>query len=613
VDDIELLRLFLATPRSRDGPWAITRKTPVSPTGISLDARSFCLMLGVLIGLFFGSAHALEPGCVALEQQSQASAWSALAGVGCGNVALSIEEFAAKYGNKVCTKSADKRIICSGALRADNLRNVTVYGAGLQLRFTDPGVGKGGLVLTGASNVVIKNLNIGWLDVPPGESLPRQENKIHSMGSVVACNGDKGGALDLENSFGGEASVTGVFVWDDRLGWPWESRWSGKTVERYFPPFPKGAAMEFKKGRGPCIDKLQALAGMRVLISHHVYSANAVQCFQCERIAVENVTIHSAPGMGFYFANGGRGFLLRDIGIRPSCAPTCQKAQPSVSADAIHFSAVGGGIVIEGSNIGWQGDDSVNITGLLALGRPEKSKSDSGEGWLQIDQRSKVWFWLFRVEAEVLLFDLGLREYGSAKVLELDKEKLRVRLSTIPREVAELVITAADRVPRDVIVRNNTFHDHRGRAVMMGASNAVIEGNRIERLTMAAIMLPADTALFFEGPGAKNVRIVGNTISKVNARLYRPEYPAAISAAFHPSSEYKGPLGTPISDITIENNTFSDVFSNAANPVSLGQGVRGGSSKASGQENEYSKARRALDSVIRRIDSLERTAPAPAR
>jgi hypothetical protein len=320
---------------------------------------------------------------------------------------------------------------------------------------------------------------------------------------------------------------------------------------------------------------LNTLIGNQVLVRHHVYSANAIHCFRCERIAIENVTLRSAPGMGLYFANGGRGFLLRGVKVIPYCGSTCADPYPSVASDGIHFAAVGGGIVIENSDIGWQGDDAVNITGLLVPARAEASRNQGGPRWVQLDPRFKNRVWLFRIGGEVLLFDLGLRAYGSAQVVDIDGDKLRVLLSKAPSNVSALVLTASDRVPRDVIIRNNRFHDHRGRGILIGASNAIIQGNIIERVTMAAIMVPADTNHWFEGPGATNVKIFENTISKVNAIVYGPDYPSAISVAFEPSPEYQGPLGAAFKRIMVENNMFRDVFNNASAPVFFGRGTDG--------------------------------------
>jgi hypothetical protein len=485
---------------------------------------------------------------------------------------MSFVQFVTQYGNQACSVSEPKRMTCSGPLQADKLRNVTVDGQGWELVFTDPAPQKGGLVITRSSNVVLRNLTIRWLDDSLANQLPL-DKRIHSLGRVVGCEDGKRAALVVDQGGDATASIGAVSIWDERLGWPWEPRWSGKTVERYFPPLPEGMPMHFSNGRGPCLERLQPLAGNRVLIRHQVYSANAVHCFECERVAVEDVKIMSAPGMGLYFANSGRGFLLRNISIKPACDPNCGGAQPSVASDGIHFAASAGGIVIEDSDIGWQGDDSVNITGLLVVGRAQPTASELEAGWVKISESFKKWFWLFRIGTEVLLFDLGLQERGMARVLDLDKDRLRVKLSRLPNREHDIVVTPVDRVPRDVLVRNNKFHDHRGRAILMGASNALIEGNAIERLTMAAIIMAADTAFWFEGPGGTNIRIQGNRISKVNAHLYRPEYPSAISAALRPPDNYQGELGTPISAIHVNNNTFTDVFNNSANPVWFGRGA----------------------------------------
>jgi Right handed beta helix region len=516
-------------------------------------------------------AQGQESGCISLNSPSKHAAWDALKGIGCGNARISLQAFVEKYGSKACKPDGARRIVCSAAVRASDLQNTTIDGGGWQLIFSDPSPGKGGIVLTRASNIVIRDVDIAWRTEDFGQSPISPGERIYSRGKVVSCNADKGGAIDLQTATEATLDITAVSVWDDQSGWPWESRWSGKPIERYLSS--AEAAMQFRGGQGPCLGFLKPLSGNRILVRHKVYSANAFHCFECERIVVDGLSVRDAPGMGVYFANGGRGFLLRNVSIKPACGNVCPRAYPSAAADGIHFAAVGGGIVIENSDIGWQGDDAVNITGLLMPGRVQGPKTEGGRVWVELEAKFKNRSWLFRVGGEVSIFDLGLRSYGTARVVEVDGEKLRVLLSRAPDNIADLVLTASDRVPRDVVIRNNRFHDHRARGILMGASNALIQGNTIERVTMAAIMVPADTDRWFEGPGATDVTISGNRISKVNANVYAPDYPSAISIAFRPSPQYKGLLGTPIRRIKVENNKIDEVFSNASTPVFFGRGT----------------------------------------
>jgi hypothetical protein len=76
---------------------------------------------------------------------------------------------------------------------------------------------------------------------------------------------------------------------------------------------------------------------------------------------------------------------------------------------------VGGDILLEDNDFGWQGDDSVNITGLLAPAQIDSIRSQS----LLVEKR---WWWhvsSLAVGSKVLLFDRGLWLLGQAEILTI--------------------------------------------------------------------------------------------------------------------------------------------------------------------------------------------------
>ncbi len=520
-----------------------------------------------LLACAFAACEDARARCIVIPTDISREIQASLKDTGCDSAELSVTDLVTKFGHESCIESGEKRVVCSAPLRADNLHDVNIEGSGWKIVFSDPRPGKGGLFFNKGRNIVLRSVEIGWLGGGASDRPLDLEKRIVSKGVVLSCDGDKGGMLSLEESGNGTVPVAAISVWDDVFGWPWRPQPDRKAVERYFP---KSTTMLFENGRGLCGKELKSFVGQRVLVRHHVYSAHAFECRDCERIAIENVTIRSAPGMGFVFTGGAGGILLRKNLIAPSCSPNCLRAEPSLAADGAHLAAIGGGVLIENNDFGWQGDDSLNITGLLISGRVETPRDLQ---WFKVDDRSRNRFWLFREGGKVSLFDAGLQELGTAKVLEIDRQRFRMRLSTLPQGSDELLATPSDRVPTHVVVRNNYFHDHRARAVLMGASNAVVEGNTIARVTMAAILVAADTASWLEGPGARGVHISRNRISKVNAQAAQGDYSSAISVAFRPPENYKGAVGTPIRDIVVDNNSFSDIFSNASVPVMLGRGV----------------------------------------
>jgi len=86
-------------------------------------------------------------------------------------------------------------------------------------------------------------------------------------------------------------------------------------------------------------------------------------------LGLSNVTCKTSllhpPGYGFVFENGGSNISLIGNTIAPKCAPNCSLPEPSLIADAAHFADISGNILIENNDFGWQGDDGLNITGVL--------------------------------------------------------------------------------------------------------------------------------------------------------------------------------------------------------------------------------------------------------
>jgi hypothetical protein len=474
-----------------------------------------------------------------------------------------------------CIIESDNLVRCAGPLHANALAKTVISGHGAILEFSDSRAGKGGVVLNNASDVVLSDIQIGWLSGGARDPLVPGSQRIQSFGNVVACaNQEAGGVLSLDLPLEGTQPVRSVSVWDNALGWPWY-RSAPNAYEVYVP---EGTVTSFSAGRSACMPQLATLVGRRVLVRHVVYTSPAFLCWTCRNVTVERVRVTSAPGMAFVFGNGGSYLTLRDDVVAPKCSPDCLQPEPSVTADASHFSGVGSHILLEGDDFGWQGDDSVNVTGLLIPARVE-SESDATGRWLFVEEQSRGSMMKLAVGNTILLFDRGLSAMGDAKIIQLLASTGRVKVSQLPPNAGDLIIARADTIPTNVVIKDCRFHDNRARGILMGGSNAVIENNVIERVTMEAILVPSDTGPWYEGPGAKHVRIENNKIADVNRFPAERDYPSAISAGVSLNRGYIGPVGTPIQDIVVQNNSFTNIYNNAAVPVFFGKGVKGGQAK----------------------------------
>jgi parallel beta-helix repeat protein len=469
-----------------------------------------------------------------------------------------------------CTVQSSTLISCAGPLQVTGLTNTAIDGAGVEIQFADPTAGNAGVTLSNANGAVLSNFKISWLGGGARDAIVPGVDRIQSLGNVAACtNQQQGGVLVLDLPLNGTQQLGAISVWDDTQGWPWYQS-APANFEMYFPT---GTTAQFSNGSTRCIAGLAGFVGDRVVVRHIVMSNHAFHCLGCQNVTVQNVTITSAPGMGFVFESGGTNISLIGDTIAPKCAPNCSSAEPSLTADAAHFADISGNILLENNDFGWQGDDDLNITGLLAPAVVDTSQSGAGP-WLQVSAAWQNRLWTMTVGSDVSLYDPGLNALGVVKVLAVEPASGLIELSSLPANTTNFVISRTDGIPKNVVIRNNQFHDNRARGILIGGSDALIENNQIERVTMEAILVPGDDSYWYEGPGAQNVTIQDNTISEVN-RFPASNNPSAISAGTSLPSGYSGPVGTPIQNVLVQGNTFSDVYTNPTLPVSIGPGASG--------------------------------------
>jgi len=208
-----------------------------------------------------------------------------------------------------CTVDTPNVIRCSGPVRIDSLAKTSINGKGVRVEFSDARPGRGGIVLANATDVVLADIEIGWLGGGARDPVRPDAPRIQTFGDVTGCANDApGGALLLELPLQGTQPVGAVTVWDKVIGWPWY-RAAPDAVEVYFPG---GTQASFSKGRSECFPQLAPLVGRHVLVRHLVYANHAFQCWGCRNVTIEKVKVTSAPGMAFLFSNGGSKLVLRN-------------------------------------------------------------------------------------------------------------------------------------------------------------------------------------------------------------------------------------------------------------------------------------------------------------
>ena len=171
-----------------------------------------------------------------------------------------------------------------------------------------------------------------------------------------------------------------------------------------------------------------------------------------------------------------------------------------------------GDIIIEDNDFSGQGDDSLNIHGLFlpvtaVLG--EHGDDDRlAHGLVQV--------------GDVIRFvrRSDLAERWRATVVSLNSINGPDYVATFDAAPpADLAIgDLGGNVTRNnarFLVRNNVFHDHRARGMLIQAPLGLVENNVIRDVTMQGMHLTTDAKFFFESTGLGDVVVRGNTISGV--------------------------------------------------------------------------------------------------
>jgi len=252
----------------------------------------------------------------------------------------------------------------------------------------------------------------------------------------------------------------------------------------------------------------------------------------CEGVTVEKVTNHAASSFAFHETKGKGGNQY--LGCRLIRRPGTDRLMASRS-DCFHSYLMEKGPRIEGCEFSHSGDDLMNIHGFfgivvraispkeailvspfgeilgagsrIRISDPETS-TQPRDGIVQTAEPVSDPEVLAEVKAlpSVLLEKKGLRIRDLAGC-QLVRVGLEGEAGWQPHDV----VSSPDRCGRGAVIRKNHLHDGHIRGVLLKSHDVLVEENRIERTGHGGIVVEPEF-FWLEGPFAKNVRIVGNTL-----------------------------------------------------------------------------------------------------
>ncbi|MCR5485398.1 MAG: hypothetical protein K6F09_07370 [Clostridiales bacterium] len=297
---------------------------------------------------------------------------------------------------------------------------------------------------------------------------------------------------------------------------------------------------------------------------------------QCRDITLDGLKLYGGTGMGIIVGEKTSHFILRSIFI----GPDPEKADihyTSLDADAVHINDSDGCFLIENCDFSRQGDDDVNINSGIGLIRSVNGRTVTFEadGSMNVDPGDTVRFRNTRfdlMEFTAVAESCGYDEDGYRQVTFSDD---------LPKSIKKgCFLFNRDNTGGNYVIRNNYFHEHRARSLLLQTSDGLVENNVFYKMTHNAIKIIMDiNGVWHEGTGADNIivrnnrfiecSVIGTEIIEVGTHLLdKSNHSYAFTNIRIENNEFRDICG----NLMVVNNVNNFVFKN--NTVTLGNAFR---------------------------------------
>lgn len=292
----------------------------------------------------------------------------------------------------------------------------------------------------------------------------------------------------------------------------------------------------------PHVDKMQP---GEIYLARHMRQRRGCNLFMvdCTHMTMRHNTIYSNLGMT-HMVGGLSHHILFDgevIKVRPG-----SQRYISVDGDGVHIIRSTGYIVVQNCDFSGMGDDSVNIHDCNYF----ISRKTAPDTVLLENEGAG---------APGDLFDLRNPDFSPTGITLTLRELIQDETGayslrfeeTLPEWVGEGYMMLCKAFCSDhYIVRNNYFHDHRARGLLLQTSHGLVENNVFENIQGAGIfiMLEILRGSWYEGSGLEDLTIRNNTFRNCNCGTWTSTIDA-MSVLPDNTSEYK-----PFRNITICGN-----------------------------------------------------------
>ncbi|GEM_PF-3135751 len=410
----------------------------------------------------------------------------------------------------------------SGPLVIAKADGLIVEGRGAKVQFRDHG--RPGLRITeGSKNIHLRNFTIDYKNLP------------FTQGVVTAVDGSEF-AFRIEGGYPSLIDLGRVdraYLFDART-----RLWKPGVSTLYFRNLEPGAG-----GRSGKIALTVRYAGVVKVGDLIAFAPRGPAAINIDGLAgnvtVEGVTINSSPGMGIMtrFATGHNRFQFKvDRGAPPLGAKVSRLL--STNSDAFNYAYSRVGPTIESSFIAGQGDDGVNLHALVlaATGRDSQgivlSRPFGGGAVIakMVNPGDVVQFLAkdtFAVLGRATVTNF-VEIKDSRSISDEDMQKMYPRSRMVAgRSISNFHLKVDGNIPPNVgyvdfpslgaqgfIIRDTTFEDSRGHAIVSAVSEGIIERNIVRRLTQNGIVIGPSYDPWREGGWVKSVTVRDNHIEQ---------------------------------------------------------------------------------------------------
>ena len=486
-------------------------------------------------------------------------------------------------------------------MQPNSISDLDIDFSGSELDFTAP---VQGINILEAQRLRLRNVIIDWPDLP-----------IASLGTIKRDPDNPGhNALIIDAKYpvndryqGGKVQIQAVDIWDDSVDPP--GTFDPKANNDFETYFIFGGSQPTYVGRtsageqtfscksctfqnsstDPTCSMFLGCAnfdgfapGTRVIVRHYTYNGQAISVNWSNDIDLDNVQLRTGPGMGITVSfNGGyRGFRLANSQITRGPGRLI-----STASDAINV-GMQADLILEGNDVGFQGDDSINIYSTTASISAVRSNEIDVAGVCDPDPMDTP------IRGDMLaFFDPDYVYMDTARVVALTGDSCGTLTLTLDHAVAGLgttdnLLDLTQQPTARYIVRNNEFHECRCHGVVVNAPYGLIDANLMFDNSAGGIELQGGSGA---GPAATNLSITGNVISKpgqwaqtmgaislvapgADGNIVAPPVFEKIRIADNAIENAPGPaiVATSASDFSIGLNRLANTNQVRASPASFG-------------------------------------------